>query len=334
MSNTYSGLLPEEKEMSAIEVSSLEKSYGELKAVDGISFSVSKGEVFSLLGPNGAGKTTTIEVLEGLRQRDGGQVKVLGEDPWTKGYGLHKKLGIIPQGFTFFPKATPREAVIYYATLFGVKADPDEILRKVILEDASKILFENLSGGQKQKLGLALALVNKPELLFLDEPTTGLDPQARRNMWDVIRGLEKEGHTIMLTTHYLEEAEVLSERVAIMNHGKIVSDGTPAEIIEKHGSGERLEVHGDQKLADYLREKTGFDVSYSNGLVSVRLGDKRDAVIALSSIDQSGLAWKDLRTRHDSLEDIFVKLVGGSLEEGGTIKGSSNRIECSLGANN
>src|SRR6266516_5158764 len=129
--------------MSAIEVFSLEKSYGQLKAVDGLSFSIRKGEVFSLLGPNGAGKTTTIEILEGLRQRDGGRVSVLGEDPWTKGYELHKKLGIIPQGFTFFPKSTPREAVVYYATLFCVKADHDEILRKVKLEDAKKIWFEN-----------------------------------------------------------------------------------------------------------------------------------------------------------------------------------------------
>jgi ABC-2 type transport system ATP-binding protein len=312
------------KEMSAIEVSSLEKSYGQLKAVDGISFSISKGEVFSLLGPNGAGKTTTIEVLEGLRQRDGGQVKVLGEDPWTKGYDLHKKLGIIPQGFTFFPKATPREAVIYYATLFGVKTDPDAILKEVLLEDAAKIWFENLSGGQKQKLGLALALVNKPELLFLDEPTTGLDPQARRNMWEVIRGLEKEGHTIMLTTHYLEEAQVLSDRVAIMNRGKIITDGTPEEIIEKHGSGERLEVRGDEKLADHVRQETGFDVTYDKGLVSVKLRDKSEAVIALSSIDQSGLPWTDLRTRQDSLEDIFVRLVGGTIEDEGTIKQASS----------
>ena len=310
--------------MSAIEVSALEKSYGQLRAVDRISFSVRKGEVFSLLGPNGAGKTTTIEILEGLRQRNGGKVSVLGEDPWAKGYDLHKKLGIIPQGFTFFPKATPREAVNYYATLFGVKTDPDAILREVLLDEASKIWFENLSGGQKQKLGLALALVNKPELLFLDEPTTGLDPQARRNMWEVIRGLEKQGHTIMLTTHYLEEAEVLSDRVAIMNHGKIITDGTPEEIIQKHGSGERLEVRGDEKLADHVRQETGFDVSYEKGLVSVKLRDKSEAVIALSSIDQSGLPWKDLRTRQDSLEDIFVRLVGGTIEEEGTIKQASS----------
>jgi ABC-2 type transport system ATP-binding protein len=257
----------------------------------------------------------------------------LGGDPWAKGYDLHKKLGIIPQGFTFFPKSTPREAVIYYATLFGVEADPDEILKKVLLEDASKIWFENLSGGQKQKLGLALALVNKPDLLFLDEPTTGLDPQARRNMWEVIRGLEKEGHTIMLTTHYLEEAEVLSDRVAIMNHGKIITDGTPKEIIEKFGSGERLEVRGDEKLADHVRRETGLDVTYDKGLVSVKLRDKSEAVLALSSIDQSGLPWRDLRTRQDSLEDIFVRLVGGTIEEEGTIKQASGAEPVRQGSN-
>ena len=317
--------------MSAIEVSGLEKTYGQLRAVNGISFSVRKGEVFSLLGPNGAGKTTTIEILEGLRQRNGGKVSVLGEDPWTKGYDLHKKLGIIPQGFTFFPKTTPREAVLYYSTLFGVKVDPDEILKKVLLEDASRIWFENLSGGQKQKLGLALALVNKPELLFLDEPTTGLDPQARRNMWDVIRGLEREGHTIMLTTHYLEEAEVLSERVAIMNHGKIIVDGSPSEIIAKLGSGERLEVKGDEKLADHVRQQTGLDVSYGRGLVSVKLHNKSDAVIALSRIDQSGLPWSDLRTRQDSLEDIFIRLVGGTIGDEGTIKEASNQDPSQVG---
>ena len=319
--------------MSAIEVSGLEKSYGQLRAVDGISFSVRKGEVFSLLGPNGAGKTTTIEILEGLRQRNGGQVSVLGEDPWAKGYDLHKKLGIIPQGFTFFPKSTPREAVNYYATLFGIKTDPDAILKQVLLDEASKIWFENLSGGQKQKLGLALALVNKPELLFLDEPTTGLDPQARRNMWEVIRGLEKQGHTIMLTTHYLEEAEVLSDRVAIMNHGKIITDGTPEEIIQKHGSGERLEVRGDEKLADHVRQETGFDVIYQKGLVSVKLGDKSEAVVALSSIDQSGLPWTDLRTRQDSLEDIFVRLVGGTIEDEGTITQASANDPANAGNN-
>lgn len=311
--------------MSAIEVSSLQKSYGTLRAVDEISFSVNQGEVFSLLGPNGAGKTTTIEILEGIRQRDGGNVKVLGVDPWTNGYALHKKLGIIPQGFTFFPKATPKEAIQYYADLFGVTVDPSEILHKVVLDDAIKTYFEDLSGGQKQKVGLALSLVNNPLMLFLDEPTTGLDPQARRAVWEVIRELKKEGRSIMLTTHYLEEAEVLADRVAIMNKGKIAAMGTPAEIIAQHGSGERLEFHGDQKLADYLRQYTSLDVGYDgNNLVKVRIREKHDILVALESMEQSGLDWTDLKTRKDSLEDVFIKLVGFAIEEGGGIKQVDN----------
>ncbi len=307
--------------MSAIEVNGLQKNYGALKAVDQISFSVKQGEVFSLLGPNGAGKTTTIEILEGLRERDGGDARVLGFDPWAKGYDLHRKLGIIPQGFTFFPKSTPREGVKYYADLFGLRVDADAILKQVILDDAASIYFENLSGGQKQKLGLALAIVNKPEVLFLDEPTTGLDPQARRNMWEVIRELKREGKTILLTTHYLEEAQLLADRVAIMHHGKIIASGTPEEIISQHGSGERLEFRGDAALADYLRKNTRLEVSFDGTTnVSIKISEKHDTLEAVESLDRSGMNWEDLRTRRDTLEDIFVKLVGGVLEEAGTVK--------------
>jgi len=224
-------------DLAAIEVSSLKKAYGSLQAVDGVSFSVNEGQVFSLLGPNGAGKTTTIEILEGLRERDEGDAKVLGKDPWKEGYLLHKRIGVIPQGFKFVDYATPKEAINYYADLFGVKADADAILKKVILEDSANVYFSKLSGGQKQKVGLALSLVNDPELVFLDEPTTGLDPQARRAVWEVIRTLRGEGRTVLLTTHYLDEAEELSDAVAIMHHGKIIASGTPAELISRHGSG-------------------------------------------------------------------------------------------------
>ncbi|HVC27372.1 MAG TPA: ABC transporter ATP-binding protein [Nitrososphaerales archaeon] len=243
--------------MSAIEVDSLKKAYGSLNAVDSISFSVNKGEVFSLLGPNGAGKTTTIEILEGLRVRDAGEVKVLGLDPWKSGSDLHKKIGVIPQGFKFVDYATPREAIMYYAALFGVNADADAILRKVILEDSANVYFSKLSGGQKQKVGLALALVNDPELFFLDEPTTGLDPQARRAVWDVIRNLKSEGRSVLLTTHYLEEAEELADRVAIMNKGKIITSGTPAEIIERYGSGETIMVPKRDSLEDVFVKLIG-----------------------------------------------------------------------------
>lgn len=306
--------------MPAVEVQSLGKSYGTLRAVDGVSFEVKSGEVFSLLGPNGAGKTTTIEILEGLREQDGGAVKVLGLDPWKKGYDLHKRIGVIPQGFKFLDYPTPREAIAYFAALFGKKVDPDELLRRVILEDAADIFFLHLSGGQKQKLGMALSLVNDPEMVFLDEPTTGLDPQARRAVWEVIRKLKKEGRTVMLTTHYLEEAEELADRVAIMNRGKIVATGTIQEIEAKYGSGQKLIVKASEDLLRFLRESTKLKAEATrDGLVSISLRNKEDAMVALGAIEESGVEWGDLTVRRDSLEDVFLRLVG---EEGDGDRGA------------
>ena len=305
--------------MPAIRVGSLEKAYGELKAVAGISFSVNQGEVFSLLGPNGAGKTTTIEILEGLRERDTGAVEVLGLDPWRNGYALHKRIGVIPQGFKFFEYPTPREAIRFYAALFGKKADTDGLLSRVLLSDAADTYFMRLSGGQKQKVGLALSLVNDPELVFLDEPTTGLDPSARRAVWDVIRNLKKEGRTVLLTTHYLQEAEELADRVAIMNHGRIIAAGTPGEIIAKHGSGERLRVKAGRQLYEYLKQKTGLSAEFDGKhTVEVRLGQKSDALLALSAIERSGLEWSELATKKDSLEDIFIRMVGEEIDDQGS----------------
>ena len=317
--------------MKPIEVSSLKKYYGEIKAVDEISFNVDEGEIFGLLGPNGAGKTTSIEIMEGLRKKDGGDVKVLGLDPWKDGYELHKKIGVIPQEFTFFEKTSPREAIIYYADLFGVKVDPDEILKEVLLEDSAKVMFDNLSGGQKQKTGLALALVNSPDLLFLDEPTTGLDPNARRAIWEVIRGLKAKGKTIILTTHYLDEAQQLSDRVAIMNLGRFAAIGTVDEIIAEHGSGERLEIHGSKKLADYIKENTDLKVEYRKGMISIPLKQKIEALAALAAAEQSTLDWGEIHTRRDSLDDVFIKLVSGRVDEHGEIiaegkNNNANRI--------
>jgi len=295
------------------------------------NFTVNEGEVFGLLGPNGAGKTTTIEILEGLRKRDEGTVKVLGLDPWGNGYELHRKIGVIPQEFTFFEKTSPREAISYYADLFGINVDPDEILKEVLLEDSAKNLFENLSGGQKQKMGLALSLVNSPDLLFLDEPTTGLDPTARRAIWEVIRGLKKKGKTVILTTHYLDEAQQLSDRVAIMNHGHIVAMGTSDEIIEAHGSGERLEIHGSEQLAAYVQANTDLRVEYDKdkSLISATLSKKIDALAALAAVEQSGLDWGEIQTRRDSLDDVFVKLVRGMVDEQGEIAVESNNNKSS-----
>jgi len=312
--------------MLPLEVSDLKKHYGDLKAVDGISFTVKKGEVFCLIGPNGAGKTTSIEIIEGLRERDGGDVKVLGLDPWKNGYELHKRIGVIPQEFTFMEKITPIEAINYYADLFNVKVNPEEILREVLLEDSAKKYFDTLSGGQKQKTGLALSLVNSPELLFLDEPTTGLDPNARRSIWDVIRGLKARGKTIILTTHYLDEAQQLSDKVAIMNHGKIVAIGTSEEIIQQHGSGERLEIHGDERLAEYIKANTELQVDYNKarGEIVIPLKKKIDALAALAAAEQSGIDWGQIQTLQDSLDDVFVKLVSGNVNEQGEITSDEN----------
>jgi len=306
--------------LPAILVDRLQRSYGQLRAVDGVSFSVEKGEVFSLLGPNGAGKTTTIEILEGLRQQDSGTARVLDLDPWDKGYDLHKRIGVIPQGFKFLDYPTPREAIAYYGALFGVKVDPDEVLRRVILEDAANVWFQNLSGGQKQKLGMALSLVNDPEVIFLDEPTTGLDPQARRAVWEVIRKLKNEGRTVMLTTHYLEEAEELADRVAIMNHGKIAALGTTEEIETRYGSGQKMIVKAKDDLLRFLHENTRLKADKgSSGTVVISLRDRDDAMVALGSIEESGLEWGDLTVKRDSLEDVFLRLVGpeGKSEKGG-----------------
>ena len=265
--------------------------------------------------------------MEGLRERDSGEVKVLGCDPWKEGYALHKKIGVIPQDFTFFEKTSPREAIGYYADLFHVKTNPDQILKDVLLEDSAKTLFENLSGGQKQKTGLALSLVNSPDMLFLDEPTTGLDPNARRAIWEVIRSLKTKGKTIILTTHYLDEAEQLCDRVAIMNHGRIVAMGTTDEIILEHGSGERLEIHGSEKLAEYIKTNTELEVEYDNTkcIMSMPLERKIDALAALAAVEQSGLDWGEIQTRRDSLDDVFIKLVSGEVDEHGEIVAAENK---------
>jgi ABC-2 type transport system ATP-binding protein len=313
--------------MLPIEVNSLKKHYGALKAVDGISFNVKQGEVFGLLGPNGAGKTTTIEMMEGLRERDDGDLKILGFDPWKNGYELHKKIGVIPQNFTFFEKTTPREAINYYAKLFNVKVDADQILKEVILEDMANHVFESLSGGQKQKTGLALSLVNQPELLFLDEPTTGLDPNARRAIWEVIRGLKASGKTIVLTTHYLDEAQQLSDRVAIMDHGHIVAMGTTQEIIQQHGSGERLEIKGNKQLADYIKANTELQVNFdeSKTVITIPLQKRIDALAALAAAEQSGMEWGEIQTRQDSLDDVFIKLVNEPLGEQGEVPAETGK---------
>jgi ABC-2 type transport system ATP-binding protein len=299
---------------ASIEVSKLVKDYGSLRAVDAIDCEVRSGEVFSFLGPNGAGKTTTVEILEGLRPRTSGEVRVLGFDPWTQIDRLRTRIGVIPQDFHFFPKLSPREAVRLYASLFAVKIDVDELLARVELSDKADDYYDTLSGGQHQKLGVALALVNDPELCFLDEPTTGLDPRARRSIWDVIRRLRGEGRTVFLTTHYLDEAQKLADRIAIINKGRIIATGSPNEIIARYGRPERLRIVGESALADRLTA-LGLRVDRDEGGVEVELGTKADALRILETVASSDLRWTSFSTQTDTLEDVFIKMVG-RLEDG------------------
>ncbi len=216
--------------MSTIEVNDLRKSYGNVDAVRGISFSVERGQVFGLLGPNGAGKTTTVEILEGYRRRSGGEVRVLGQDPEQRDRGLQERVGIVLQSCGFYTRATVREAVEHFAKAYPKPRDPAETIALVGLEDKADARTKALSGGQQRRLDLALALVGDPELVFLDEPTTGFDPAARRIAWDVVRRLKELEKTVLLTTHYLDEAQELADRVAIVKDGLVVAEGPPDEL--------------------------------------------------------------------------------------------------------
>jgi ABC-2 type transport system ATP-binding protein len=216
--------------MNAIEVRGLRKTYGEHAAVAGIDLSVQQGEVFALLGPNGAGKTTTTEILEGHRERDGGEVRVLGDDPATAGRQWRSRIGIVLQSAHDAAELSVAETVRHFARYYSRPRDPETVLAQVGLTEKAGSRVKALSGGQRRRLDVALGIIGSPELIFLDEPTTGFDPQARRQFWDLIRGLAHEGTTVLLTTHYLDEAEALAQRVAVIAEGRIVAEGTPATL--------------------------------------------------------------------------------------------------------
>lgn len=293
-----------------VKASGIRKFYGEIRAVDGLDLEVRKGEVFSLLGPNGAGKTTTIEMLEGLRKPDDGRIEILGLDPWKDASSLRRRVGIIPQDFNFIQRITPPETIRYFATLFGAPDRSRELLELVDLRNMDRTYFSNLSGGQKQKLGLCIALVNDPELLFLDEPTTGLDPHARRNMWDVIRKLKSEGRTILLTTHYLEEAEMLADRVGIVDRGRMIASGTPQEIIESQGSGKTLLISGSEQVAREIGAKTGLRCAVHGDYITVDIRDNTEISQILDIAKEAGTLLSRLQLREETLEDVFLKIVG------------------------
>jgi ABC-2 type transport system ATP-binding protein len=247
----------------AIEVHDLEKSYGQVAAVRGLSFSVERGEVFGLLGPNGAGKTTTVEILEGYRSRSSGQVQVLGHDPEVRDRRLQERVGIVLQSSGFYPQVTVREAVQNFSKAYSAPRDVGETIDLVGLEEKTDARTADLSGGQRRRLDLALALIGDPELIFLDEPTTGFDPAARRTAWTAVRSLRDLGKTVLLTTHYLDEAQELADRVAIVKDGRIVAEGPPGELgperaryrVSYLSSGRRVE-HETDDPTDLLHRLT------------------------------------------------------------------------------
>jgi ABC-2 type transport system ATP-binding protein len=282
--------------VTAIVVRDLRKSYGAYEALRGISFHIREGEVFGLLGPNGAGKTTTVEILEGYRRRDGGEVTVLGHDPARDEPSLRERIGVVLQQSQLFPNLTVRETHRMFAGYYAHPRDTDEVISLVGLDEKRDARVKTLSGGQKRRLDLGVALVGDPDLVFLDEPTTGFDPAARRAAWDMIRSLRSLGKTILLTTHYLDEAEQLADRVAVLREGRIVREGTPTELT---GGTQETEIH-------YRRD--GQEVVVRTTEPTRVLYDLTQAALA------EGRELEGLQVRHPTLEDVYLLLTAGSDE--------------------
>ncbi|GAA4242752.1 ABC transporter ATP-binding protein [Actinomadura meridiana] len=291
-----------------IEVTGLRKRYGDVRAVDGVTFGVEEGEFFGILGPNGAGKTTILEIVEGLRQADEGGVSVLGESPWPRNPRLLPRIGVQLQASSFFERLTAREQLQTFGSLYGVPANKaDEMLELVGLTDKADVRVERLSGGQAQRLSIACALVHDPELVFLDEPTAALDPQARRNLWDVLRQINTEGRTIVLTTHYMDEAEVLCDRVAIMDAGQILRLGPPAQLVRGLDSPARISVASGVLTVEDARRLPQADEAVDDGVsLTISTRDPSAVVAAMAAKD----ALTGVQIHGATLEDVFLDLTG------------------------
>jgi ABC-2 type transport system ATP-binding protein len=306
---------------AAIETAGLTKRYGGVTAVDDLSFSVREGAVTGFLGPNGAGKTTTLEIMEGLLDATSGEVQVLGYRWGAHDNEIRERIGISLQETRLADKLTVRETITMFRSFYHEGIEPDEAIRRVSLEEKASAWVVKLSGGQKQRLAVACAIVGDPQLLFLDEPTTGLDPQSRRQLWEVIHGFRASGRTVMLTTHYMDEAERLCDRVAVVDHGKVIALGTPKELIARLGGENIVEF----TLAD---RSPAADEAELARLPSVRSAHRDAAAYSLaveqphvalpallSYLQASGRTLANLTTRHATLEDVFVSLTGRHLEE-------------------
>jgi ABC-2 type transport system ATP-binding protein len=303
---------------AGIRVRGLVKRYGDVRAVDGIDFDVAPGEVFGLLGPNGAGKTTTVEILEGLRAPDGGQAMVLGVDVATGADSLKPRIGVSLQTASLYPKLTVVEVIDLFRSFYATSLPTAELVDMLELGERRNARTKELSGGQRQRLAVALALVNDPELIFLDEPTTGLDPAARRSLWDLIRGLKAKGRTVLLTTHYMEEAEVLCDRLAIMDHGRILEMGTVDQLISKRFQEravrfDLIDAIGDDELGGLAAVTS---VKHDGDAVLLYSRDVAATVGALLGLTESrGIEPQNLGIRRATLEDVFLDLTGRALRD-------------------
>lgn len=305
-----------------VEVGSLVKQYGKLKAVDDISFEVNEGEIFAFLGPNGAGKTTTVEILECLRPLTSGSANVLGYDV-TKNDDVKKikrSIGVLPQDFSALEKLTVKENIELIGDMYAKHIDVAEVIKLLDLQEKTNERFENLSGGLKQRVGVAAALVNDPQLVFLDEPTTGLDPKARREVWSVITGLKRMQKTVFLTTHYMEEAQILADRIAIIDKGKIVAIDSPQELISQHGGLKILIIRkGDKGLSDILQKEYDKVTLDKSGDVSVKVDDVEEMWRVIATLTELKIN-QEMEIQSPTIEDVFLKVVGGRITEEGELK--------------
>lgn len=303
----------------AIACKGLVKRYGSLTAVDGLDLDVPAGECFGLLGPNGAGKTTTVEMLEGLNEPDAGTIEILGRTWKHHPRALRERIGLQLQETQLNEKLTVLETIRMFRSFYAKGTDPESVLDTVGLREKADAWVRKLSGGQKQRLSLACALVGAPEILFLDEPTTGLDPQSRRQLWELVEGFRARGLTVLLTTHYMEEAERLCDRVAIVDRGKIIALGSPRALVASLGAEHVLEIETEKTPdLDRLRSLPSVEsLRSADGTLSLTVREVHVAVPAvLGELDRQGLPLTRMTTHHATLEDVFVTLTGRHLREG------------------
>ena len=316
--------MPADSADTIVDVRDLVKRYGRATAVDGVSFTIRRGEIFGILGPNGAGKTTTLEIIEGIRTPDAGEIQVDGLDARRQRRALRQRIGVQLQATSLFEELTVRETLALFGAFYPRALSPDTLLRQVELRDKARSFPQDLSGGQRQRLALALALVNDPRLLFLDEPTTGLDPQSRRMLWDTIHDLREQGKTIVLTTHFMDEAQLLCDRIAIMDHGHIIAQDTPTGLIgllrasatiecalaAPQSGAPALDVASLRALPGVSEAQLGMDhaVVYTTDV-------ERTLVALLQLAAARGATIERMQVHSPTLEDVFLKLTGRDLRE-------------------